>query len=92
VSATFNKMMITETSLLALLVLASGTSAAPSLGLAKGRSYYGSSNQQSGSRAWGVHAPAFSTEARRSFSYEPAEGVATTTSGCDQHAAAPKAA
>ncbi len=91
-SATYNKMMIVGTSVLALLVLASGVSAAPSLGLAKGRPYYGSSNQRSGFSATRSYAPAFSTETRQSFSYEPAEGVAKATGGCHQHAAAPQAA
>jgi hypothetical protein len=92
-SATFNKMMIVGTSVLALLVMASGAAAAPSLGLAKGRPYYGSSNQGSGSRSWSArsYAPAFSTETRRSFSYEPAEGAVKGTGGCPQHAAAPQA-
>lgn len=91
---TFNKKIIAASATLAFLVLASGASAAPSLGLAKGRPYYGSSNQQSGSGTWGTrsYAPAFSAETQRSFSYEPAEGVAKATSGCQQHAVAPKAA
>ena len=76
-SATFNKMMIVGTSVLALLILASGASAAPSLGMAKGRPYYGSSNQQSGFAVTRSYAPTFSTETRQSYSYEPAEGVAT---------------
>ena len=93
-SATFNKMMIVGTSVLALLVLASGVSAAPSLGFPSGRPYYGSQNQHSGSRSEcrASSAPARSGETRQSFSYEPAEGVAKATGGCHQHAAAPQAA
>lgn len=92
-SVTFNKKFIAAAAILALLVLASGASAAPSLGLAKGRPYYGSSSQQSGSGSWGArsYAPAFSAETRRSFSYEPAESVAKATGECDQHVVAPKA-
>lgn len=92
-SVTFNKKIIAASATLALLVLASGASAAPSLGLAKGRPYYGSSNRQSGARTWGArsYAPAFSAETQRSFSYEPAESVAKVTGKCEQHVVAPKA-
>jgi hypothetical protein len=69
-------MMIVGTSVLALLVLASGALAAPSLGMAKGRPYYGSSNQGLGFSSARSFAPAPSTETRQSFSYEPAEGAA----------------
>lgn len=84
-------MMIVGTSVLALLVLASGALAAPSLGMAKGRPYYGSSNQGSGYGSARSYAPAFSTETRRSYSYEPAEGASKASCGCNQHAAAPQA-
>jgi hypothetical protein len=84
-------MMIVGTSVLALLVMASGAAAAPSLGLAKGRPYYGSSNRSTSSSATRNYAPAFSTETRQSFSYEPADGSAKATGGCPQQAAAPQA-
>jgi hypothetical protein len=89
-SATFNKMMIVGTSVLALFVMANVASAA-SLGMAKGRPYFGSSNQISGFSATRSYAPALSTETRQSFSYEPAEGATAATDGCPQHAAAPQA-
>ena len=93
-SATFNRLMIIGSSVLSLLILTSGASAAPSLGMAKGRPYYGSQNQRSGFNTTRSYAPAFSTETRQSFSYEPAEGATTVTGGCgcQHHAAAPQAA
>ncbi len=90
-SATFNKMKIVGMSVLALFVMTSLAPAAPSLGMAKGRPYYGSSNQSSGVSAARSYAPAISTETRQSFSYEPAESVSKGTGGCHQHAAAPQA-
>jgi hypothetical protein len=88
-SATFNKMMIVGASVLALSVMASSASAAPSLGI--GRPYYGSSNQRSGFNVTRNIAPAISTETRQSYSYEPAEGTTKATTGCNRNAAAPQA-
>jgi hypothetical protein len=91
-SAKFTKSMLVGTSVFALLIMASGAWAAPSLGLAKGRPYYGSSNQRSGFSANRSYAPAFSTETRQSFSYDPAEKGVKARSGCPGTAAAPQAA
>ena len=88
-SATFNKLFV-GTSVLALLVLASGASAAPSLGI--NRPYYGSENNRSSARSFRSYAPAYSTETRQSFSYEPAENGARVNGGCHDHAVVPQAA
>jgi hypothetical protein len=88
-STTFNKMIVSA-GVFALLILASGAQAAPSLGI--GRPYYGSSNRPFGSQSFRSSAPAYSTETRQSFSYEPSEQAVTTGSGCPQHAVAPQAA
>ena len=90
-SATFNKLTIVGSTTLALMVLASGASAAPSLGLAKNRPYYGSTNQSSGSRAIRHYSPAYSTETRQSFSYEPGERGVRANDGCRPRAVAPQA-
>ncbi len=90
-SATLNKLTIVGTATLALLVLASGASAATSLGFPKGRPYYGGSSQQSGARAFRSYSPAYSTETRQSFSYEPAEAATSAKDGCPQRAAVPQA-
>lgn len=90
-SATFNKLTMIGTATLALLVMTSGASAV-SLGI--GRPYFGSSNQGAGARNWSArsYAPAYSTETRQSFSYEPAEGAAKAKCGCHEHAKAPQTA
>ncbi len=85
-SVSYNKAISVASAVLALMVLASGASAAPSLGYPSGRPYYGSSNQQSGSRSGSMrsYAPGGTYETRQSFSYEPAEGDAATVTqgGC----------
>jgi hypothetical protein len=90
-SATFNKLFV-GASVLTLLVLASGVSAAPSLGIS--RPYYGSSNNGSSARSFRSYAPSYSTatETRQSFSYEPAENGVRVNGGCNGHTAAPQAA
>ena len=92
-SATFKHLFV-GTSVLALLVLASGASAAPSLGYPAGRPYYGSNNNRSSDRSFRTSAPSYSTsnETRQSFSYEPAENGVTVNGGCTGHTAAPQAA
>lgn len=90
-SATFNKLIV-GTSVFALLILASGAQAAPSLGFPKGRPYYGSNNQSFGARSFRTYAPAYSAETRQSFSYEPTEKVVAPQGGCHGHVAAPQAA
>lgn len=90
-SATFNKLVV-GTSVFALLMLASGVQAAPSLGYPKGRPYYGANNQSSGVRSFRSYAPAYSTETRQSFSYEPREKLVAPKGGCHGHVAAPQAA
>ena len=87
-SATFKKLIV-GASVLALLILASGAQAAPSLGI--GRPYFGSSNRSFGSRSFRSYTPSYSTETRQSFSYEPAESAVPAWGGCPQHAAAPQA-
>lgn len=95
-SLTFNKTTIVASAILALMVLASGASAAPSLGFPSGRPYYGAPNQHSGSRSGAMrsYSRARSGETRQSFSYEPAEsGPATVTHGscgCGGHHQAAK--
>jgi hypothetical protein len=90
-SVAFNKTTIVALTIFALTMLTSGASAAPSLGFPSGRPYYGSSNQQFGSRSGTMrsYAPARSDETRQSFSYEPAESEPTTvthgSSGCGGH-------
>jgi hypothetical protein len=92
-SATFKNLFV-GTSVLALLVLASGASAAPSLGFPSGRPYYGSSNNRSSGRSFRSYSPSYSTstETRQSFSYEPAENGVKVYGGCNGHAAVPQAA
>jgi hypothetical protein len=83
-STTLNKTIITA--LAALLLLATGANAAPSLGLAKGKPYYGASQQSGGGfHAVRSYSPSWSVETRQSFSYGPADGVATVKSGCPQN-------
>lgn len=76
-SAQFQKLTIVGTTAFALLA-ASAAFAAPSLGLVKGRPYYGSSQHTSHSWNARSYAPSYSTstETRQSFSYEPAEKAA----------------
>jgi hypothetical protein len=88
-SATFKNLFV-GTSVLALLVLASGASAAPSLGYPAGRPYYGSNNNRSSARSFRSYAPSYSTETRQSFSYEPAENGARD-GGCNSRVVAPQA-
>lgn len=90
-SATFNKLIV-GTSVFALLMLASGTQAAPSIGYPKGRPYYGATNHPSAVRSFRNYAPAYSTDTRQSFSYEPAEKAVVPKSGCQAHVGAPQAA
>jgi hypothetical protein len=94
----FGKASIAASATLSLLVLASGAPAAPSLGFPSGRPYYGSSNQQSGSRSGYMpsYAPAGSAETRQSYSYEPGESAEPATEaksgcGCGAQSAAPQA-
>lgn len=87
-SATFKHLFV-GTNVLALLVLASGVSAAPSLGI--NRPYYGSENNRSSSRSFRNYAPSYSTETRQSFSYEPAENGVRVYCGCNGRAMAPQA-
>jgi hypothetical protein len=88
-SATFKNMLV-GTSVLALLVLASGVSAAPSLGI--NRPYYGSNSSRSSSGSFRSYAPTYSTETRQSFSYEPAENGAPVYGGCNGSVVVPQAA
>ena len=90
-SATFNKLVV-GTSALALLVLANGASAAPSLGYPAGRPYYGSTNRQSGSQSFRSYSPSYSSETRQSFSYEPAESAVKGDCGCNGQVVVPQAA
>lgn len=89
-SATFKNLFV-GTSVLALLVLASGASAGPSLGYPPGRPYYGSNNNRSGARSFRSYAPTYSTETRQSFSYEPAENGVRVRGGCYGRTVAPQA-
>lgn len=72
----FHKLTIFGTTGLAVIAIASVASAAPSLGLAKGRPYYGSTHHSSGSYAVRSYAPATVNETRQSFSQEPAADAA----------------
>jgi hypothetical protein len=88
-TVSFNKASIAVAATLAVLVLANGVLGAPSLGYPAGRPYFGSSNQQSGARAYRNYAPSYSTadETRQSYSYEPSESgeaatESTAQSGC----------
>lgn len=74
-STQFQKLTIVGATAFALFV-ASAAFAAPSLGLAKGRPYYGSSQRTT--RSWSArnHVPSHSMETRQSLSYEPAEKAA----------------
>lgn len=85
-SATFNKLFV-GASVLALFVMTSGVSAAPSLGI--NRPYFGSGNSGASARSYRSYAPSYSTpsETRQSFSYEPAENGVKVQSGCNGHAA-----
>jgi hypothetical protein len=88
-TAALNKLMIVGASALALLISASAATA--SIGVPKGRPYYGAPSK-SGGQAFRSTAPAFSGESRQSFSYEPAERVAPAKSKCQPQATvAPKA-
>jgi hypothetical protein len=89
-SATFKNMFV-GTSVLALLVLASGASAAPSLGI--NRPYYGSSKSGLSARSFRSPAPSYFAvpETRQSFSYEPAENGVKVNSGCHGQSVAPQA-
>jgi hypothetical protein len=88
-TASFKNLLIVGTSAMALLISTSAASA--SIGVPKGRPYYGSQNQSRG-QSFRSYTPAFSTETRQSFSYEPAEKVAPAKNGCQPQAAvAPKA-
>lgn len=90
-SATFKNLFV-GTSVLALVVLASGASAAPSLGYPTGRPYYGSNNNRSSARSFRSYAPSYSTETRQSFSYEPAENGVRVYGGCNGRVVVPQAA
>jgi hypothetical protein len=90
-STPFNKL-IAGASVFALLLLASGAQAAPSLGFSKGRPYYGANNGPSASRSFRNVAPAYSTDTRQSFSYEPAEKAVEGSGRYHGQAAAPQAA
>jgi hypothetical protein len=73
-TASFNNLMIVGTAAIALLVSANA-SAAVSIGVPKGRPYYGAPSN-TGGQSFRSYAPSYSTEARQSFSYEPAEKAA----------------
>lgn len=89
-SATFHKVIV-GTSVFSLLILVSGAQAAPPLGFPKGRPYYGANNQRVGSSSFRTYAPAYSTETRQSFSYEPAEKAVQAKGGCHDPVAVPQA-
>ncbi|MEX0642378.1 MAG: hypothetical protein WD468_06740 [Pirellulales bacterium] len=89
-SATFKNLFV-GTSILALLILASGASAAPSLGYPSGRPYYGSSNNRSSARSFRSYAASYPNDTRQSFSYEPAEKGVRSNGGCNGHAVVPQA-
>jgi hypothetical protein len=79
-TAAFNNLMIVGTTAIALLVSANA-SAAVSIGVPKGRPYFGAPSQ-SGGQSFRSYTPSYSpsTEARQSFSYEPAEKAAPVKS------------
>src|SRR5262245_28071958 len=90
-SATLNKLIV-GSGIFVLLIFASGAQAAPSIGYPQGRPYYGSNNHRSGTRSFRSYAPAYSTETRQSFSYQPVEKGAKVQSRCQGQVAAPATA
>lgn len=87
-SATFKNLFV-GTSVLAVLVLACGASAAPSLGI--NRPFYGSTNNRSSARSFRNCAPAYSTETRHSYSFDPAQNGANVHGDCHDNAVTPQA-
>jgi hypothetical protein len=73
-TAAFNKLTIVAMGAVALL-FSTNASAAVSIGVPKGRPYYGAPSS-SGRHAFRSYAPAYSAETRQSYAYEPAETTA----------------
>lgn len=71
-SAQFRKLTVVGVTSSALLAIAASAFAAPSLGLAANRPYYGSSHHAT--RSWNVRqaAPSYTVTTRQSYSHEPA--------------------